>query len=197
MTWAPVYVEVDEQQDYMRISDDDDDIELASAIEAASRAVDDACNRQFGSVAAQERAYTPWFDYEQGRWVVDIDDLQDADELAVTINGTAVTSYTLAPANAVMEGLAWTRLVIGRDAEAQPTGAQYEVLATAPWGWLAFPGAIVLATKLQASRFHSRRNSPYGIAGSPDNNSEMRLLAKVDPDVSVALRRYRRPRRMG
>ena len=48
------------------------------------------------------------------------------------------------------------------------------------------------ATLLQASRLAARRDSPFGVAGSPDAGSEMRLLARVDPDVAVALEPYRR-----
>ena len=39
----------------------------------------------------------------------------------------------------------------------------------------------------EASRWFARRNSPYGIAGSPEMGSELRLLAKLDPDVAVML----------
>jgi hypothetical protein len=46
---------------------------------------------------------------------------------------------------------------------------------------------------LQASRFYARRDSPYGVAGSPDLGSEVRLLSKVDPDVAVSLADYVRP----
>lgn len=198
MAWAPAYITVDELRDYMGTTNEDGDIEMALAVEAASRAVDDNCNRQFGQVAApEERRYTAWYDYGRRLWVVDVDDLQDATGLAVTIDGAAVDSYTLEPVNAVLEGLAWTRLVVASGSTATPTGARNEVSATGRWGWLAYPDAAVLATKLQGSRFHSRRDSPYGVAGSPQDGSELRLLAKVDPDVAVALRRYRRPRKVG
>ena len=35
-----------------------------------------------------------------------------------------------------------------------------------------------------------RKGSPYGIAGSPDLGSELRLLAKLDADVAVLLRSF-------
>jgi hypothetical protein len=60
-----------------------------------------------------------------------------------------------------------------------------EVRAT--FGWTAIPDLVISATLLQAGRFASRRDSPYGIAGSPDTGSELRLLDKVDPDVAVML----------
>src|SRR5258705_6865705 len=190
--WAPDYITLVQAKNNERIKDAVDDAELAADITAASRAIDDHCNRQFGKVAAPEqRAYTAWYDYERCRWVVDIDDLQDATGFVLTIGGTAVTKYTLAPANAVLKGKAWTELIVARDAEAQPTGVQYEALATAAWGWTAFPVPVTKACRLQTSRFSARRDSPYGIAGSPQQGSELRLLSRVDPDVAVSLRGYR------
>jgi hypothetical protein len=47
------------------------------AIEAASRAVDKACNRRFGLVASPEaRIYTAEYHRTLGRWVIDVDDVQ-------------------------------------------------------------------------------------------------------------------------
>lgn len=197
--WKPDYITAEQLKAYRNVDDAADDTVYAAAVTAASRAIDNHCNRQFGKTdAAQERAYTAWYHYELGRWVVDIDDLQTATGLVVTVGGTAVTVYTLAPVNAVLDGMAWTQLVFGASAEAQPCGALGEVLITAdPWGWGAVPVPVVNAAYLQGSRFVSRRKSPYGIAGSPDQGSELRLLNRVDPDVGVSLRGYRRARKVG
>jgi hypothetical protein len=43
---------------------------------------------------------------------------------------------------------------------------------------------------MQASRLLSRRDAPFGIAGSPEMGSEMRLLAKLDPDVDLLVQPY-------
>ena len=37
---------------------------------------------------------------------------------------------------------------------------------------------------LQASRLNVRRDSPYGIAGGADGSGELRLLARLDPDIT-------------
>lgn len=196
MAWAPDYITVDELKDYVRVDDDVDDVQLAVAVSAASRAIDDHCNRQFGRVdVAQERTYTARPDYGRGVWVVDIDDLDDDTGLTVASAGDAITAYTLEPVNAVANGLAWTRLVVSADSGVQPTGLANGMTATVRWGWTATPPAAVLASYLQASRFVARRDSPYGVAGSPQTGSELRLLARLDPDVAVSLRRYVRPRR--
>jgi hypothetical protein len=197
MAWAPDYVTLAAQKTYLRIplADTVDDADLAVAITAASRAIDDHCNRQFGKVtAAETRMYTARPDYERGVWVVDIDDLDDVTGLAVLVGGSPVTLYTLEPVNAVVKGKVWERLVISADSSVQPTGAANEAAITGKWGWTTTPVPVGQAGRLQASRFFSRRQSPYGVAGSPDQGSELRLLARVDPDVGVSLRGYRRER---
>jgi hypothetical protein len=138
--------------------------------------------------------YTARPDYERGVWVIDIDDLDDVTGLVVLVGGSAVTLYTLEPVNGVLKGTVWTRLVISADSSVQPTGAANEAAITGKWGWTTTPVPVGLAGRLQASRFASRRQSPYGVAGSPDQGSELRLLSRVDPDVGVSLRGYRRER---
>ena len=49
------------------------------------------------------------------------------------------------------------------------------------------PSSVKLAVLLQASRWVKRREAPFGIAGSPEMGNELRLLAKLDPDVMVLL----------
>lgn len=202
MAWAPDYIDVDALASFQRIDDTFDDVELALAITSASRAIDAHTNRQFGRVDEPElRRYTAWVDHGRCRWVVDIDDLDDATDLVVTVpvNGvdTAITSYTLEPVNAVSKGMVWTRLVVDPASTVQPTGDPNEMSMTAQWGWSTTPLTVTLAARLQASRFASRRDSPYGIAGSPDQGSELRLLARVDADVGVSLRGLVRPRKVG
>lgn len=195
MAWAPNYVAVDTLAAYLRVDDEIDDAELGLAITAASRAIDHHCNRQFGQVdQAEERLYTARYDYEACRWVVDIDDLGDDTGLVVEVDGEAVATYVLEPVNAVVKGRVWTRVAFTEDSEAQPTGKRHEVAVTALWGWPAVPEPVEEATLLQGSRFNARRNAPFGVAGSPEVGSEMRLLHRVDPDVAVVLRRYKRPR---
>jgi hypothetical protein len=195
MAWAPDYATTADLAAFVRIPDSDDDAQLALAATAASRAVDRATNRQFGKVdTAEERLYVPRPDYERGLWVVDVDDFQTVSNLSVEVDGTAVTVFVKEPYNADKLGRPWTRLAFTADSEAKPSCAPHEVAVTAVWGWTAVPTAVKEATLLQASRFFVRRNAPFGIAGSPDTGSEMRLLARVDPDVAVALGDYKRQR---
>ena len=65
------------------------------------------------------------------------------------------------------------------------------VEVTAKWGWTATPPAVVNANLILASRFLKRRDSPFGMAGSPEMGNELRLLSKLDPDVAVMLAHYK------
>lgn len=197
MPWAPDYVTKAELKSFLRIDVGDtvDDAQLDIAITAASRAVDDVTYRQFGQVAAPEaRLYTPWWDTSRGKWVITIDDLQDATGLTVVNAQGAVTLYSKQPGNAALRGRVWTRLVIDFANTVLIKGTENEFTVTARFGWSAVPVTIKQATLLQASRLFKRRDAPFGVAGSPDAGSEVRLLARVDPDVAVTLRPYTRYR---
>lgn len=197
MPWAPDYATAEELRTYARIEDLDDDVQLALALTDASRAVDEACNRQFGLVAAaEERLYRPWPDYSRGFWCVEVDDFQTTVGLVVSVDGTAVATFDKEPRNADKKGRPWYRIVFTADSEAQPSSCT-DVSVTARWGWTAVPQPIKLATMLQALRFHTDRDAPFGVAGSPDQGSEMRLLAKVHPDVKVSLANFMRARASG
>lgn len=200
MAWAPDYVTRDELAAFVRIEDSLDDDQLALAISAASRSVDRACGRQFGQAAREPRYFTARLDPLTNRMAVEVDDIMGAPsdvEVAADVDGdetysAPVISYTLRPRNAPAKDEPWTQLVVGRGASVAIPGAPDAVRVTAPWGWSAIPAAVKQATSLQASRLLSRRDAPFGVAGSPEAGSELRLLAKLDPDVEVILRPYRR-----
>lgn len=188
MAWAPNYCEDTDLADYARIPDTDDDVQLGLAISAASRAIDRHCRRQFGLVATPEaRRYR--VRSRCGYWVATVDDLMTTTGLLV--DGQAVVDPELTPLNAAAEGRPWTALEVDESA----VDDRGRVSITASWGWTTVPTAVVEACLLQASRVFARRGAPFGIAGSPDSGSEMRLLAKVDPDVAVSLEPYRRKAR--
>lgn len=195
--WRPDYITADDLRDWSRASASDE--LLTIAIKAASRAIDRHCRRQFGQVdEPQLRRYTPVANLVRGRWVIPMDDLMDADTLTVEIDGAGtVTDYDLEPVNAELDGQPWTQLSIRPDSTVQACGEEYEAHLTGPWGWLAFPDVVINACLIQSDRWSQRSDSPFGIAGSPELGSELRLLAKVDPDVAVMLtevRRLGRPR---
>lgn len=200
MPWAPVYAETAALRAFVRIPEDDesDDEQLQRALETASRAVDRSAGRQFGRTDGLEaRRFTPRC--SRRGWVVIVDDLSDVEGMTVALDTAGDRSFATAVAAADVELLPLNHLERERPAESvrlrgapAVRGLEGQVRITARWGWAAVPPAVEHATLLQASRLLSRRDSPFGVAGSPEAGSETRLLARVDPDVAVALEPYRR-----
>jgi hypothetical protein len=181
----------------------DGDLELL-ALEAAARAIDRECGRTFHAMTtATARVFTAglstgpvgWPFYGR-QYAVDVDDFSTVTGLVVkfdtTGNGgynTTVTAFRPQPANALAAGLPYTSLLF--DLGTLPPFNADGVQVTAAWGWVATPPGVVNANLVQAARFLKRRDSPYGVAGSPDLGNEMRLLARLDPDVVMLLRPYK------
>lgn len=208
MPWAPDYVDLLDTKRYLRVptSDTVDDGWIADLITAASRAVDGRCNRQFGwadGTRVYEAAAAVPDLTRPGWWLLVTDDIRPdytlpapapsvvlpppGGTLSVTVGGAAVRSadVQLLPRNAAADGTVYTGIRLA----ARPTG---EVAITGGWGWAQQPAQVGTATLLQVGRWHVRRESPYGTAGSPSDGSETRLLAKLDPDVAVMLIRLAR-----
>lgn len=201
MAWAPSYITGDELKEFIRVESGDtvDDALCELYAAAASRSIDAHCNRQFGLVAAPV-AYVAraWADRARGVWVADVPDLMTTVGFTVEVADGTVATYALEPGDAALRGRPWTRVVIDpATAEYVPAADDVRVTATGRWGWTAVPEAVTLAARLQGSRFSVRRDSPFGVAGSPTDGTELRLLSKLDPDVAVALRGLVRTRRVG
>lgn len=184
MTWEPDYVDVADLADFARVAADNPYVGTYGT--AASRAVDGFCNRQFGQLAAPATfTYrSPAVRMRDGRWLVQIDDLMTTVGLVVVVNGVTTSEgtdgYRLWPDNAIAKGRPATAITL----DACPDG---DVDVTAQFGWAAYPAAVTGATWLQVNRWMARRESPYGIAGSPSEGSEVRLSALLDPDARTML----------
>jgi hypothetical protein len=218
MGWAPDYATPGELAAFARIGDSVDDAQIGLALTTASRAIDQATGRQFGKVAVPTaRYYTArweprrdghWRGYRThaspyggygGRWQVGIDDLMTSTDLVVAFDGdedqsygSSITDYQLGPVNAAADGRPWTELWVRPASAVQPTCLEGGLQVTARWGWPGVPDPIRQACLLQASRLLARRDAPFGVAGSPETGSEVRLLARLDPDVAVAVRPFRK-----
>jgi hypothetical protein len=188
MTWAPDYSDVATVRSYIRSGlDSDSDAFIASWITATSRNVDDFCGRQFGNTGTlQTRVYDPVFDRALGKQVYEIDDVQNLTGMTIATGATvqAATGFTLWPRNAVANGMPYTQL--------RTSAFSGTITATAVWGWNTVPAAAPTGLLLQAARLAKRRDSPFGVAGSPTDGSELRLLAQLDPDFRTTLKPYMR-----
>jgi len=186
VTWAPDYVTAQELKDYLRISDTADDVFVALWVTTVSRNVDDECGRQFGQVdTTEERVYSGVWDRHQAGYIYEIDDLPDVDDLLIIgADATEVTDYTLQPENALLRGRPYERLL--------SSAAGPLTISSPHWGWTAVPAAVKVGIFLQGARLAARRDSPFGVAGSPQQGSELRLLAQLDPDFRTSLKPLRR-----
>lgn len=204
MAWEPDYVTLTQAKLELRIDDTIDDASVTRKIAAASRAIDQFTKRQFGQVAtAEARYYTPWYDADLRRWVAEIDDLIDTTGWSLSVDSgddetfdevIATADTVFRPRNAVLRNRPYTQIALLPQAAA-PMSRPDSVKVTAKWGWATVPTTIEEATLLQVSRLLWRRDAPAGVAGSPDSGSEVRLLAKLDPDVEVMVTEYRRASR--
>lgn len=194
------YASMQDLKTVLAFDDDEDDVALSMAVTAASRAIDHHCRRQFGVAAAvANRLYDApprWMLDDNGNGLLPVTDFQTTTGLVVAtapapgeaFDTTLVldTDFEVWPLNAAADGRPWTHLRVFN----YPTGGtRYKVTAT--YGWTTIPSAVSQACLVQATRFFKRKDAPFGVAGSPEFG-EMRLLAKVDPDVAVLLAPYRR-----
>jgi hypothetical protein len=179
------------------VRDNTDNPYVATYGTAAARAIDNATNRQFGKLeAAATLTYEGYraAQLRDGRWLVTIDDVQDTAGVTVTVDGTAVAAgvdgYRWWPRNAAALGGIYTGITLAT----RPCG---DVDVFAKFGWNEIPAGVTAAEWLQVNRWNVRRESPYGTAGSPSEGSEVRLAARLDPDVRVMLGPYVRARMPG
>lgn len=186
---STVYASLATFKNYIRTESDDEDELLGLALASASRLIDIATNRSFGVTGSAEARYFMAID-----GVVKIDDLMTASGVTVFYDGLRDQSYStevdtdnfhLEPVGSLTVGRPYTSIVA---TSGLPDGL---AKVTAAWGWTSIPEIIQNACLLQASRIWARRNSPYGVAGSPEMGNEMRLLARLDPDVELLLSSYR------
>lgn len=199
MALYPDYATAAELRSFVtRSSSTVDDTELGYAVTAASRVVDEWCGRQFGQVTvAEAHIYSASWDRTRCGWVIEVDDIYSATGLEIMVDDDddqvydqEITSYRLWPFTPA--GAPWTRILVKSGSAVTPSRREGAVEVTALYGWTAVPTAVKQATLIEANRIFQRRVSPFGIAGSPETGSELRLLRGVDVDAQKILMPYRR-----
>ena len=195
------YATLDELKGWVGIptADTGDDATLQLALDAASGQVDQFCDRTFTADGAPTvRVYSPQLG---GALVVDPISSTTGLVVATDDNGdgtyettwTLGTDYRLDPANAAVTGRPYTRLIALGTRWFPRNQYRPTVSVTALFGWPgSVPAQVKEAALIQAERLWKRKDAPFGVAGSVEFGSEMRLLAKLDPDVESLLRPFRR-----
>lgn len=203
MPWAPPYVTADSLKAALGITSAAHNDEIDLAIAAASRAIDRFTGRQFGKDDLPTTRYFPArLRPPTATGPVEVDDLASLEDLVVGLDasgdGTFSTTlaseatsngYRLGPFNAEIGGEPWT--------EVYPLGVRWParprvLRMTATFGWPEVPDLVKQATFTEAMRLFKRKDAPFGVAGSPEIGSEIRLLARLDPDVEFLLSGLRR-----
>lgn len=196
MALTNAYCTLSDLKTSLGIDDIQDDTSLEAAIMAASRMVDDYTGRFFYKDGTTNAPVTRYYT-AQDWWTTNVDDIIHINEIATDDNFDQLyttvwetSDYMVEPVNNPRRGWPWTRLLaIG--AYIFPYNLPQSVRVKGVWGWSSVPYEVQMATKLQASRLFVRRQSPFGIAGSPDIGT-VRLGSRLDPDVEVLLRPFRK-----
>jgi hypothetical protein len=179
----------------LRITDTIDDALIENSINAASRMIDQYCNRYFYSTSSNEVRYYKATD-AFNCWIDDcqtIVSVQTAATNPVTFNTTwDSTDYQTIPANTYANG--GYQPITGLTAVKNyffPTWADINLVkVTGTFGWSSVPDPIKFACIIQASRLFKRLESPLGVAGVSDIGI-MRVGSNIDGDVAQLINPFR------
>ena len=179
----------------LRITDTIDDALIENSINAASRMIDQYCNRYFYSGTAGEVRYFKATD-AYNCWIDDcqtITDVRTAQSNPITYNQIwASTDYQTIPANTYANG--GYQPITGLTAVYNyffPTWQESNLVqVTGTWGWPSVPEPVKFATIIQASRLFKRLESPLGVAGVSDMGI-MRVGSNIDGDVAQLINPFR------
>ena len=177
------------------IDDSVDDELLELAVEAASREIDGACERQFFQTAAT-RIYAP-----RDSYITDIDDLVTVTTIktSTAADGTfdetwTTTDYQLEPLNGLAGGIPTPANAIRAvgDYSFPISGGEATVQVVGTFGFASVPTQITQATVLLGSRIFKRNDSPLGVAGFGDIG--VIRVGRLDPDVEVMIAPFKKVR---
>lgn len=188
------YCTLTELKARLSITDSADDAILEAVIEAASRAIDGACNRFFYQTAAGQIRY---FSVASDILVL-LDDCTAITAVATDRNldrtfsqVISLSDVELGPLSAGQTGKPYTEIRIKPMASASFDYGKDMLKITGTWGWPSVPDAVNEACLLQASRLFKRKDAPFGVTGGGEVGTSISIRA-VDPDVLVLLSQFRR-----
>jgi hypothetical protein len=191
------YASLTEVKSSLRIpvSDTVDDAMIELAVEAASREIDQACERIFYQ-ASGARLFVP-----RDSYVCEIDDLTTLTTLKTSSGADGVFDITwaaddlqLEPLNGIVGGLVspTTQIRAVDDYLFTIDGGEATVQVTGTWGWSAIPIVIKQATVILASRIFRRNDSPLGVMGFGDMG--VVRVSRIDPDIDALIGPFKKIR---
>ena len=197
---STVYTTLADVKNALQIEDTLDDVAIQAAILTASRQIDEYCQRFFYQEGTQASPATRYYT-AYSPWYVETDDIVQITQLAcdpdfdqsysqVWNTTSAPLDVMYEPVNNPNKGWPWTRiLAIG--SYVFPYFFPQTVRVQGIFGFPEVPYEVELACKIQASRLFVRKQSPFGIAGSVELGT-VRLNSRLDPDVEMLLKTFRR-----
>jgi hypothetical protein len=173
------------------VSDQADDAQLESVIEATSRWIDGYTGRRFYA-ASETRYYTAEWDD-----LLEVDDLLSVTSLLTDDDGDRVyettwqaTDYDLDPPNAVLDGRPYTAIYLAPNGNTTFPATAKGVKLTGSFGYATTaPPPIKEACLLAAERLSRRKDAIFGVTGSGDMG-HVRAILSQDPDVMRLLWNY-------
>jgi len=188
----------------LQLVDTLDDNAIDRAITAASRGIDNYCQRHFWQAAALARVYDACDPYN-----LDIDDLVSITSLKTDVGGDgtfettwAASDYQLLPLNPAaapeLRPFDHIKAVASRTfPQATTRNSRVGLIEiTGTWGWPAVPESVEQACLLVATRLLKRKDSPEGVSGF-DEFGVIRISSRDDPDAVRHLDPYWNPARVG
>lgn len=183
----------------LSITDATDDAKLQSALDSASRGIEDFCGRQFNRAdAASARVFHP-VDYV----LAFVDDFHATTGLVIKTDhdndGTFETTWTsadyeLEPLNGMRHGELWPYWIVQSVGERYfPWARRATVEVTAEWGWAAIPAPVVEACLIVAEETFKLKDAPFGVAGYGDMGA---IRVRNNPMAAKMLLPYRNKARV-
>ncbi len=174
------------------------DPDLQKALSAASRAIDQMCERRFYTTVADETRY---FSPRNAGWldagdIVSITTLKSDSSGGTTFASTwtANTDYVLEPLNAALETPAEPYTLICRHPNSGlwfPSDFPRSVQIVGKFGWSTVPVEIEEATTIVAAQLVQRaRMAPFGVLAVGLDQASAVRISRVDPQVASLIEPY-------
>ncbi len=190
------YISLNLLKSALSINDEIDDEFLELAINAASRQIDQVCERQFFSTS-ETRLFAP-----RDSFICEVDDLTSLTTLETSSSADGVfdiqwqaKDFQLEPLNSLVGGIPTPFTQIRAvDEYLFPTDNQEAtVKVTGTFGFTPVPDQVQQATVILAARLAERRFSPLGVAGFGDLGA-VRVSRFLDGDVDNLLQPFKKIR---
>ena len=203
------YVDKADVKTWLGLSGTAQDTNIDIAINAACRAIDDFCGREFIQTETTQDRY---YDCEFADYAF-VDDIATTTGLVVkTLNEDGTddqtlvlnTDFYLYPLNAdkVIPTMPFYKIVmaIENGGKVLPTHFPKGLKVTATFGFpdqhnagSYVPEAITQAALIQSARFWQRKNSPMGFSGNPETGqAPIIFLSELDPDVKTLCKKFKK-----